>query len=84
MKMAVIWDVAPCFLVDTEQRFRSPYCLHHQGHKTVFILAAVRTWSDMIIDTTADLPFNDAGRDSDFETVLNCFEIYITQGNKQE
>jgi hypothetical protein len=28
MNMAVFWDVAPCSLVDIDQRFRGPYCLH--------------------------------------------------------
>jgi hypothetical protein len=31
MRTAVFWDVAPCSLVDTDQRFRGAYCLHHQG-----------------------------------------------------
>jgi hypothetical protein len=30
-KMAVVWVVAPCSLVEVYQRFRGPYCLHHQG-----------------------------------------------------
>jgi hypothetical protein len=30
-KMAVIWVVAPCSLVEVYQRFRGPCCLHHQG-----------------------------------------------------
>jgi hypothetical protein len=24
------WDVAPCSLVNNDQRFRGDYCLHHQ------------------------------------------------------
>jgi hypothetical protein len=31
MKMAVFWDIALCGLVETDRRFRGPYCLHHQG-----------------------------------------------------
>jgi hypothetical protein len=31
MKMAVLWVVAPCSLVEIYQRFRGPCCLHHQG-----------------------------------------------------
>jgi hypothetical protein len=31
MKMTVFWDVASCRLVDTDQRSRGAYCLHHQG-----------------------------------------------------
>jgi hypothetical protein len=31
MKMAVLWVVAPCSLVDVYQHFRGPCCLHHQG-----------------------------------------------------
>jgi hypothetical protein len=26
MKMAVLWDIAPCSLVDTDRRFRGVYC----------------------------------------------------------
>jgi hypothetical protein len=31
MKMTVIWDVAPCSLVEIVLRFRGAYCIHHQG-----------------------------------------------------
>jgi hypothetical protein len=31
MKMAVIWDVAPCSLVGIDRPFRLACCLHHQG-----------------------------------------------------
>jgi hypothetical protein len=31
MKMIVIWDAAPCSLVEIDQHFRGSYCLHHQG-----------------------------------------------------
>jgi hypothetical protein len=31
MKMTAFWDVAPCDLVEIDQRFRGAYCLHHQG-----------------------------------------------------
>jgi hypothetical protein len=31
--MAAFWDVAPCSLVEVDQRFRGAYCIHHQeGH----------------------------------------------------
>jgi hypothetical protein len=30
-KMAVLWVVAPCSLVEVYQRFRGSCCLHHQG-----------------------------------------------------
>jgi hypothetical protein len=30
-KIAVLWVVAPCSLVDVYQRFRGPCCLHHEG-----------------------------------------------------
>jgi hypothetical protein len=29
--MKIFWDVAPCNLVEIDRRFRSAYCLHHQG-----------------------------------------------------
>jgi hypothetical protein len=31
MKVAVIWVVAPCSVVETDRRFRGSYCLYHQG-----------------------------------------------------
>jgi hypothetical protein len=30
-KMAVFWVVAPYSLVEVQQRFKGPCCLHHQG-----------------------------------------------------
>jgi hypothetical protein len=30
--MVAFWDVAPCSLVDIDERFRGAYCLHHQDH----------------------------------------------------
>jgi hypothetical protein len=32
-KMAVFWVVAPYSLVEIDQRFRGPCCLHHQGNE---------------------------------------------------
>jgi hypothetical protein len=32
VKMAVLWDVASCILVDIDLRFRGAYCLHYQGN----------------------------------------------------
>jgi hypothetical protein len=29
MTITVFWDVAPCSLVESYQRFRGAYCLHH-------------------------------------------------------
>jgi len=31
MKIAIFWNVTPCSLVEIDGRFRSAYCLHHQG-----------------------------------------------------
>jgi hypothetical protein len=31
MKMAVIWIVAPCSLVEVYRRFGGAFCLHYQG-----------------------------------------------------
>jgi hypothetical protein len=31
MKAAVLWNAAPCSLLDTDRRFRRAYCLHRQG-----------------------------------------------------
>jgi hypothetical protein len=33
MKMAVMWDIAPCILVEVVGRFRGVYCFHHQGDR---------------------------------------------------
>jgi hypothetical protein len=30
MKMAVVWDLGSCSLVETDRRFRGVCCLHHQ------------------------------------------------------
>jgi hypothetical protein len=34
MKMAVLWDVAPCSLVEVHRRFRGACCLRHHGDQT--------------------------------------------------
>jgi hypothetical protein len=31
MKVAVVWYVVPCSLVDIDRRFRGVYRIHHQG-----------------------------------------------------
>jgi hypothetical protein len=33
--MTGFWDAAPCSLTEIDQRFRSAYCLHHQGDEKV-------------------------------------------------
>jgi hypothetical protein len=33
MNMAVLWDLAMCSLINTEQCFRGTYCFYHQGDK---------------------------------------------------
>jgi hypothetical protein len=33
MKMTVFWDVALCSLLETDRRFRSANCLHHQTYR---------------------------------------------------
>jgi hypothetical protein len=30
--ITVLWDVAPYSLVETDRRFRDPYCFHHHHH----------------------------------------------------
>jgi hypothetical protein len=34
VKMAVLWDIAPCSLVEVYRRFGDAYYLHHQGDET--------------------------------------------------
>jgi hypothetical protein len=41
LKMTVFWDVAPCSLVEIEQRFRGTYCL--SLHAIVLVMEAVST-----------------------------------------
>jgi hypothetical protein len=53
LKMAVLWDVAPCSLLVIGRRFREGDCLHHQGDKQhprrhIFILVAARTSTHLI------------------------------------
>jgi hypothetical protein len=31
VKFRVFWNLAPCSHVEVDRRFRSAYCLHHQG-----------------------------------------------------
>jgi hypothetical protein len=33
MKMAAIWNVRPCSLVEADNRLRGAYCLHHKRYK---------------------------------------------------
>jgi hypothetical protein len=47
-KMAVIWVVAPCSLVEVYQRFRGPCCLHHQDDSPLPLKVA--TWKISICE----------------------------------
>jgi hypothetical protein len=46
MKMAVLWVVALCCLVDVNMHFRGICCLHHQGDETLMpnIIWALRRY----------------------------------------
>jgi hypothetical protein len=61
MKMAVVWDVTSCTLVDNDRRFRGSYCLHHQGLEAINKTTQRhspedrRMKSDRRTDTTSDL-----------------------------
>jgi hypothetical protein len=35
VKMAVVWNVARCSLVEVDLRFTGAYCLHHQSHRPI-------------------------------------------------
>jgi hypothetical protein len=43
--MTAFLDIAPCSLVEGDRRFRSVYCLHHQGDEwlNALMMEAVRT-----------------------------------------
>jgi hypothetical protein len=45
--MAVLWDVAPCSLLETDQRFRGASCLYHKdddgGSKHLWNVKSVST-----------------------------------------
>jgi hypothetical protein len=38
--MTVLWVVTPGSLVKVHQRFRGPFCLHHQGDQALMMEAA--------------------------------------------
>jgi hypothetical protein len=31
LKFGVLWDVAPCNVIEVDRRLRDAYCLHHQS-----------------------------------------------------
>jgi hypothetical protein len=37
-KIDVFWYIAPCGLVDTDQRYRGVYCLHQQGDASITLI----------------------------------------------
>jgi hypothetical protein len=37
-KMTPFCDIAPCSLVEVDQRFRGAYCLHHQGDDSLTLM----------------------------------------------
>jgi hypothetical protein len=42
--MTVFWDIPPCSLIEVDRRFRSAYCLHHQGDDLIALkMEAVST-----------------------------------------
>jgi hypothetical protein len=62
---AVVWDVAPCDLVDIDQRFRGAYCLHNQGDRpdgttsqtAIFLLTcAFHFQSSFILPLSEEIP----------------------------
>jgi hypothetical protein len=55
LKMTVLWDVAPCSLVEVYRRFRCVFCLH-QGDDTLKMEAA-RT-SETSVDFYQTIPLN--------------------------
>jgi hypothetical protein len=56
LKMAVFWVVAPCSLVEVNQRFRGPCCLHHQGDEYA---ARVETVRDIGMNQPRQKPWAD-------------------------
>jgi hypothetical protein len=53
-KMAVFWVVAPCSLVEVYQRFRGPYCLHHQDDESP--VSTSETWINSYQTTRRNIP----------------------------
>jgi hypothetical protein len=59
MKMTVLWDVAPCSLVEVYWCFKGAYCLHHQGDQSSLIalmVEAVSTAETSVIFYQTTLP----------------------------
>jgi hypothetical protein len=65
VKVAVLWDVAPCSLVESDWRFGGDYCPYHEGVEEVisnrlhgatsqktatFIFVALRIWNLTILN----------------------------------
>jgi hypothetical protein len=48
MKITVVWDVAPCSLVDIDRRFRGIQCLHNHGLVAETLLIFYQTARHMI------------------------------------
>jgi hypothetical protein len=51
LKFRVFWDVAQCSHVEVDGRFRSAYCLHHQG-----FIAPSETSVNFIVTTRRYIP----------------------------
>jgi hypothetical protein len=58
MKMAVLWVVASCSLVEVHRRFRGPCCLHHQSNHRPDDGGSKDLWKDgkLLPDHTALQP----------------------------
>jgi hypothetical protein len=52
VQISVVWDVAPCNLVDIYRRLRSAHCLHFQGdEETVIVMKGMLSEACLIILT---------------------------------
>jgi hypothetical protein len=49
MKRAVLWDVASCSRVDSDQCFRGLHCLSHQNVLLITLVTEVASCSEMVV-----------------------------------
>jgi hypothetical protein len=59
MKMAVLWDVAPCSLVETGWHFRDIDCLHQTDISEVLIVSIIRAMMEAVSTSETSVSFYD-------------------------
>jgi hypothetical protein len=82
-KMAVLWVVAPCSLVEVYQRFRGPCCLHHQGPDNPEDSHLQMKWDPFKSKRTKDWEAVRTESRDPFQITGNVVTVYVLQGLPQ-